>query len=178
LEVLCQTSRDPAREPLDGVDLLLHFGSSGLTSGAWVATTLLRAQERLLASPTYLALAGAPQRPEDLTEHLLVTWDPPGEDAALWPLPEGRSLPVRPAFTCADVHLVRHLPAAGQGIARVPDGDVRDAPDAPGALVQVLPQLQREIPLRAASPEALLQRPKGRALFDLVRELAQLASQL
>lgn len=173
LQFRCDLAEDPLQELRDDVDLVLHFGPPP-THGPWVSTLLAQSPERLLASPDYLAQAGRPARVEELAQHTLLSWKPPGEDGRVWPLVGGGVTEVAPMFVSADVHLVRQLAAAGMGIALLPDGAVPEGPDIDGALVPVLPdRVGRPCALRALVPEAMIQLPKGRAVLDLVRELAQ-----
>lgn len=171
VEVRYTTSEDPLRELRDDVDLVLHFGPPP-ASGAWVTTTLLRTPERVVASPDYLQQAGTPCSLEEIQEHTLLGWRPPGEDGRRWPLLDGGFVEVSPTLVAADVHLVRQLAAAGHGLALVPDAGLPEAPDLGGELHVVLEDVVgRPNALRALVPEAMAKLPKGRALIELAREL-------
>lgn len=178
LELRVSVCDDPLQELRDDVDLVVHFGAIP-TSGSWISTTLARTPERLFASPTYLAEAGTPTTVEELANHVLLSWTPPGGDPHLWPRVEGPPFEVHPVFVCADVHLIRQFASAGHGIALVPDGKLPMSPDMFGELVPVLDGVVgRACALRAMMPESMAKLPKGRAVLDTCRELAAAAATL
>ena len=164
-------SEDPLRELCEDVDLVLHFGPPP-ERGPWISSTLLATPERLVASSAYLRANGAPRRLEELSEHALLSWRPPGEDGQRWPLRDGGTLAVSPLVISPDVHMVRQLAAAGHGIALIPDGGVPESPTIPGPLEGVLPELVgRPNALRVLMPEPMARLSKGRALLAMARDL-------
>jgi DNA-binding transcriptional LysR family regulator len=168
-----QLSDNPVFASGDTPDLILHFGALPAT-GAWISTTLFRAPERLIASAHYAAEKGLPESLEQLTEHPLLVWKPPLEEAELLHLRAGGQLRVAPAFVSADVHLVRCLALAGQGIAYVPDGGVPEV-DREVEVVPVLASLVgRDQSLRALVPTSVATLPTGQRLLDVIRELSSL----
>ena len=174
LEFRVSLADDPLRDLRDDVDAVVHFGPLP-ASGPWISTTLARSPERLIASTEYLARAGVPQRAEDLEQHALLSWLPPGEDGRRWPLVDGGTIEVSPVLLTADVHMVRQFASAGQGIAFVPDGSVPGLPDMFGEVVPVLDGVVgRACALRAMVPEALAKTPKGRAVLDTLRAVASM----
>ncbi len=171
VEFQCLMADNPLERLDDELDLVLHFGPPP-RQGPWISTQLANAPERLVASPDYLAERGVPHTPADLAKHSLLSWRPPGLDPRGWPLRDGGTLPVTPVFITSDVHLIRQLAAAGQGIALLPDGGLPEGPDISGPLVPVLEGVVgRPNAFRALVPELLIQLPKGRKVMDLLREL-------
>lgn len=163
-------SNDPASEALDDVDLAVHFDDAS-PGKAWVSRPLVRIRRWLLASESYLAAHGTPTRVDDLAGHALLAWQAPGEDASIWRTRTGRALAVEPILVSSDVHMIRVLCAAGQGIAFTPDAGL---PALTGAapLVPVLPdQIGGELVLRASVPRALVDVPKIRMILERLAEL-------
>lgn len=164
-------AEDPLRVLREDVDLVLHFGPPP-ERGAWISSVLAPTPERLVASPSYLSARGHPRRPEDLAGHTLLGWRPPGEDGLSWPLRGGGSLAVSPTLVAPDVHLIRQLASAGQGIALIPDGGVPEGPDMLEPLVGVLEDaVGRHNALRVLMPEPMARLPKGRAIVAMARDL-------
>lgn len=160
-------SNDPLREPLDDVDLAVHF-DEGTPGPSWVSFPVLRIRRRLLATAAYLAARGTPRTVEDLATHELLCWQAPGEDARLWRLVSGESLRVEPVLIASDVHLVRICCAKSQGIAYIPDGEL---PHITGAepLTPVLEEvLGSELTIRISAPAALAGVPKIRLVLDQI----------
>jgi DNA-binding transcriptional LysR family regulator len=167
----CRFSNDPAAEPLDDVDLAVHFDDDA-PGPAWVSFPIARIHRGLLASAEYLEKHGAPRHVDDLASHELLAWQAPGEDGSTWALRGGGSVRVRPVLIASDVHIVRICCAAGQGIAHVPDAGM---PHLTGAapLVRVLEDmLGSEIVVRASVPRALAGVPRVRAVVDRLEAIA------
>ena len=157
----------------DTPDLILHFGALPAT-GSWISTTLFRAPERLIASAAYVEEKGLPTTLDQLSEHSLLLWKPPVDEAELLPLRAGGVHRVSPAFLSADVHLVRCMALAGLGIAFVPDGGLPEV-DRDTEVVPVLPGLVgRDQSFRALVPSTLATLPTGQRLLDVLRELSSL----
>lgn len=160
-------SNDPISEPLDDVDLAVHFDDAS-PGKAWVSFPILRIRRWLLASESYLAQLGTPTNVEELIRHDLLAWQAPREDATRWRTRDGRLLAVQPILIASDVHLVRNACAAGLGIAYTPDGML---PELTGAapLVPVLPDLfTSELTVRISVPRALADVPKIRLIIERV----------
>jgi DNA-binding transcriptional LysR family regulator len=159
LSVHSRFSDNPLGEPLDDVDMAVHFGED-MPKGPWLSRVMLRVRERLIASPEYLRQRGTPRTVEELRGHELFSWEAPGEDARSWPTLRGGSFTVEPALIATDIHLIRSCCLAGLGIGLVPGVELAD-PGAPGELVPVLPDVVgRERPVRISVPEALSEIPK------------------
>lgn len=123
----------------EGFDLAVRVGSSG--SDQLVARRLGSTRLWLAASPAYLARHGAPTSPEDLAEHVLLSYS----NAAmphLWRLlgPDGevREVAVRGPLRANSGEVLAAAVAAGLGINCEPDF-MQMPLIASGALVRVLP---------------------------------------
>jgi DNA-binding transcriptional LysR family regulator len=168
LRIELRVLEDPLAEAVTEADLTLHFGARP-REGAYVSRVITRMPERLVASEAYLAMAGRPERVEDLHQHRLFVWRSPGGDATRLPTLGSGGVAVQPHLICSDVHMLRVLAQSGVGIAFTPDRGI-DASDAT-PLVPVLPELiGRECALRYSAPEALVRVPKVRAVMDLLAE--------
>lgn len=170
---------DPISRLRDDADLALDLGFAD-PPGPLSARVVATLEERLVASPSYLARAGVPTRPEDLRAHTLFTWDGPGTDASELPLSSGGTLGVEPAIVAPDIHLLRSLARAGHGIAFVPDALLpEDATTAGGQLVGVLDsEVRRRRQLRLVAPQVLSRTPNLRAVFGLADQLAALIERM
>lgn len=127
----------------DGFDVVIRSGE--VSDSRLMHVKLGDFSDLLVASPDYLARAGAPATPPDLLNHRLLhhrfhdtgklaTWDPI--------VPQGIVLPVALATTSLEA-LIR-LAEAGHGIAWLPDFAVSDRIRA-GKLREVLPGTERKI---------------------------------
>ena len=158
-------SNDPIREPLDDVEVAVHF-SDGSPGAAWVSHAILAFQDRLLASREYLASRGCPSSPEDLAQHELLAWLAPGADPHTWPLRGGGHVHVRPKLVSTDAHHVRSCAAAGLGIGYVPDAPIPE-PEGAAPLVAVLEnRIGKVRTLYVSVPKVLAAVPKLRAVLE------------
>lgn len=156
-----------AEDPLaasQGADLILHFGQRP-AHGGFITRRLVALRVWLVASHAYLERHGTPTRVEDLADHPLLLWtglDSPGT----LPLLDGRHVPVRPAVTSRDIHMLRQIAIAGHGIALLPDGMFPDPGFAKPPLSPVLERVVgAEVALWTAIPEALRNAPRVRAML-------------
>jgi DNA-binding transcriptional LysR family regulator len=173
LRVHSRFSGDPLSEPLDGVDLAVHFGED-LPRGPWLSHVLLRVREGLLASQEYLRRRGTPRSLQELRGHELFSWEAPGDEAHTWPTFRGATFTVEPALLMPDIHLIRSCCLAGLGIGLLPSVELEDPGSPPDALVPVLPELVgRERPLRISVPEALSEIPKIKQVLTHIRQFLQ-----
>jgi DNA-binding transcriptional LysR family regulator len=170
LRVQASFSDDPLGEPLDNVDLAVHFGEDR-PKGPWLSHVVLRVREGLLASAEYLRRRGVPRSVEELRGHELFSWQAPGEDARIWPTLQGSSFTVEPALVATDIHFIRVCCLAGQGIGLVPSVDLAEPEGTEGTLVPVLPEVVgRERPVRISVPEALAEIPKIKLVLSHLRD--------
>lgn len=170
LRVHARFSGDPLGEPLDDVDMAVHFGED-TPRGPWLSFVVLRVREGLIASRDYLERKGTPRSLQELRDHELFAWEAPGDDARIWPTLRGTAFSVEPALVTPDIHFIRSCCLAGQGIGLVPSVELAD-PDTPeGMLVPVLPDVVgRERPLRISVPEALAEIPKIKLVLSHIRQ--------
>lgn len=120
----------------EGYDVAIRAGSD--IGPGLVARTLFRPKMLAVASPAYVARAGAPRRAKDLRRHRCLMAFSRGElPETHWRI-DGRSMHVEGSFFSNDMPLLCAEAARGLGIAVVPD--LFAAPYlARGALVPVLP---------------------------------------
>lgn len=169
LDYHCTFSDDPLSGPLVDVDVVAHFCEDA-PQGPWVSYVAMRVPERLIASPDYLARRGTPTSIADLEGHDLLSWQAPKGDPRVWHSPKEGPFNVRPRLITTDIHLLRSVCIAGQGIALVPDAMVPDPSHGEDALVTVLPGLVgRERPLRISVPLALSEIPKIKMIVGHVK---------
>jgi DNA-binding transcriptional LysR family regulator len=125
----------------DGIDISLRVGD--LKDSSLVARRLLRYRSVLVASPGYLARAGAPNHPNELPLHALVAfsrWEP----AVTWELEnkgETYKVNVQPRIAINDYTGVQSAVINGLGISEIPSilcgKDIQD-----GRLLEVMPDWQ------------------------------------
>ncbi len=125
----------------DGIDISLRVGD--LKDSSLVARRLLRYRSVLVASPGYLARAGAPKHPNELPLHALVAfsrWEP----AVTWELEnngETYKVNVQPRIAINDYTGVQSAVINGLGISEIPSilcgKDIQD-----GRLLEVMPDWQ------------------------------------
>lgn len=173
LRVQASFSDAPLSEPLDNVDMAIHFGED-MPRGPWLSQVVLRVREGLVASPHYLERRGVPRTLEDLRDHELFSWAAPGGDACLWPALGGMAFRVEPTLITSDIHLIRSCCLAAQGIGLVPSADLPDPDSAQGTLVAVLPDVvRRERAVRISVPEALREIPKIQRVLEDIRRFIE-----
>ena len=119
-----------------GVDLAVRVGA--LADSGLVARPLRPYQNRICASPDYLARVGTPLQWEDLQRHRCLvhqSWHPE------WVAADGSALawPVHQAFSANDGNALRAAALAGAGLILQPEVMLREA-IATGALMVVLDQ--------------------------------------
>ncbi len=149
----------------EGYDLAVRIAA--LTDSSLVARRLAPCRRVLCASPTYLAVHGAPRRPEELRGHEGIDYAHTlGRE---WPFRAARgrvtvSVPAR--LRTNNGELMRRLALAGLGVALLPTFTVADDLRA-GRLVEVLPgQLDADTTISAVYPHRRLLEPKVRLLVD------------
>jgi DNA-binding transcriptional LysR family regulator len=86
----------------------------------------------------------------------------------------GGEVRVQPALISPDVHFLRQLVIAGQGIAFLPDGMLPDPGIDPELIVPVLPDVVREtVSLRVVVPEVLAKSPRVRAILESIDAIVE-----
>ena len=123
----------------DGIDISLRVGD--LKDSSLVARRLLRYRSVLVASPAYLARAGAPSHPNELPLHGLVAfsrWEP----TVTWVLEndgETHRVNVQPRIAINDYAGVQSAVINGLGISEIPQ--ILCGPGLQdGRLVEVMPE--------------------------------------
>lgn len=160
---------DPLALDFRNYDLVVHFGDPP-ARGYLVTRELMAVPEALVATQDYLDRNGVPASPDELVHHTLLSWKPPGEPTDHWVTGTGASVPVAPTIISSDIHFIRQLALAGQGIARLVEGNV-PAPGEP-ALVPVLPDhFHRRISVRLLLADGLQRTPRMRQAIEVLRQI-------
>ena len=129
-----------------GFDLSIRIRAV-MPDSALVARKIGTMRQRLFASPDYLARAGVPAAPAEITDHEIVgflladhltAWRLSGPDGVV-------EIALDPKVRVGNSLVLRDLLVAGQGIGTLPDF-VSDAAVARGELVQVLPEYELPAP--------------------------------
>lgn len=123
----------------DGVEVAVRAGR--IKDTALIQRRLGTSEVSAVASPAYLARAGAPAGLADLDGHrLLLGHRPEGGPQRWWPLRDGGALPVNSRFSCNDQRALLEAALAHGGVALL--SEVSSGPDlAEGRLSRVLPAL-------------------------------------
>ena len=149
------------------VDVAIRLGT--VKNEALVARRIGHVDQRLFASPAYLALRGRPTQPVDLVEHECILLRGV-QRQALWRLQgdsDAAEVLVRGRFMVNNVGLMRVLAERGMGIAVLDPSLVRE-PLANGRLLQVLPEWAApRLPIHAVM-SSRMQPASVRALLDFL----------
>jgi DNA-binding transcriptional LysR family regulator len=173
LSLHARFSADPLGEPLDDVDMAVHFGEDS-PRGPWLSHLVMRVREGLIASSEYLERRGTPRSLRELRGHELFSWEAPGDDARAWPTLQGAAFTIAPALITPDIHMIRSCCIAGMGIGLVPSVALADPGVPEELLVPVLPEVVgRERPVRISVPEALAEIPKIKQVLMHVRQFLE-----
>ncbi|WP_297508477.1 LysR family transcriptional regulator [uncultured Caulobacter sp.] len=151
-EIDLRLDLSPRRADLlaDGVDVAIRIGTP--QEPYLFARKLISARRGLYASPAYLAAAGAPLTPIDLTRHQCLSVS--SGQAEPWVLRRGEEraeIPVRGPVQANAPGIILRLAAGGLGIAAA-DEVMASAYLARGELVTVLPDWSiRPVPIHAVT---------------------------
>lgn len=163
---LSDSYTDLARE---GIDLAFRIGETDVSS--MKLARLGEIENRLVASPDYIARHGAPQRPEDLGGHDCIV-DTNRRRPSHWAFRHaGRPVEVAVSggFSVNSAHVARDLAMAGRGVAYCPRFVLGRAIED-GRLVRLLEGQEGPAhPLSAAYLEGRTLPRKVRALIDFAR---------
>ncbi|ANI31799.1 LysR family transcriptional regulator [Yersinia entomophaga] len=126
----------------DNLDVLIRLRAASQMDEGLVSRVLGHSQRILVASPDYLAQAGALMAPEDLIKHQTLSLID-SESVQQWPLigPDDKleNIQIQPRLMCMEWSVMLQAVCQGLGIASVPDIACQKE-IASGALVRVLPQ--------------------------------------
>lgn len=140
------------------------------TNGSWLTVVIRRLEERVVASRSYLARHGSPRCVDELHQHSLLSWIPPGEKPGDWPLRTGGSVSVQPSITSPDIQLIEHCTLSDMGLARLPYVPVSSPDRHVDDLVPVLPEvIGRELSLRVVVPDTPRMRGPFRRFLASIR---------
>lgn len=162
----------------EGVDLALRVRTRLDTDAELVVRRLGTAMGALVASPSYLQRHGMPESPQDLQNHITLSFNEPQPEVH-WALRnlqgEEMELTVRPQLCCNDFIMLSQAAVRGRGIALLPDEAVREEMRR-GQLVRVLPDWRSpEGIVHCIYPSRRGMMPAVRALLDFLSERLPLA---
>nr|WP_312989115.1 LysR family transcriptional regulator [Comamonas koreensis] len=160
---------DLVSEPFD---VAIRMGEQ--PSSALIARQLAVLRAQVYASPRYLARAGVPATPADLTQHECLGFP----KAETWTLQKGEEVvqvPVSGRYVLNSVGMFRRLATLDQGLILLPKAVVADDV-ASGALQQVLSDWQgREQPVYALTETRLLPAKTQRFIAFVQEHLSKLS---
>ena len=160
---------DPLSRINETADVALVYGPQ-VPDGPWKTTRLLRLDEGLGATPSYLARRGTPETIDDLENHRLLLWERLGFDPRQLPLADGSTRTVDPWVTSNDPWVIRRAAEDGIGIGAVQRGPLPKRRESAEELVPVLPELvHRACTLQMVFSEHAVPRLRVRTLADLGR---------
>lgn len=150
----------------DGIDLSIRIGD--LLDSSLVAIPLGHVARTVCAAPSYWVAHGQPQHPQELKNHLCLTFRGLGQERG-WLFnvkDEERHWPINTAYFCNDGGAVLSVARAGGGIVQMMSYQV--AKDlAGGRLVPALDAYKpHALPVSAVYPGGKLLPAKVRALLD------------
>lgn len=160
----------PSLDPIEGgFDLAIRLGepkASGL-----FARSLGEAKWIACASPTYLAKAGTPHTPADLSHHKCIRHEMYLSKA--WEFAKGlemQNVKIKGQASTNSVIIARDLAISGLGVSLVPTYCITDELKA-GALVQVLSSWKLPSQtIRALYPHSRLQATKVKVFIDFMQK--------
>ena len=168
LRPLVTVDRDPVGAADLHADIVFHFGDERVAP-EWETFPVMDLRIRAIASAAYLARAGTPTRLRDLADHKILGWQRAVSPGSVWRCSDGTSVQVAPVLVTNDIYLLHHLVALGAGIAMVPD-NVRPAPQIPGAIVTVMPDvLCWSASFVVSMPRPLAKLRRLKVLFEVAR---------
>jgi DNA-binding transcriptional LysR family regulator len=125
----------------EGFDVTLRVRTKPTGEDGLIMRTFGQSRHLLVASSDYLDKRGRPQRPEDLSQHATLSFEPE-PDRQSWELQGANGVTARvehtPRLVTHDFPLLRAAVFAGLGVALLPESVVRADLDT-GSLEQVLP---------------------------------------
>ncbi|ABC32941.1 Transcriptional regulator [Hahella chejuensis KCTC 2396] len=159
----------------EGVDCVVRVGDPG--SASLVARPLGKMELVNCASPAYLARYGAPQTPDDLSEHRAVRFASPNTGRAEpWEYVQDGELhyvEMRSWVTVNNAETYVACALAGMGLLQAPEYDVRHLLQS-GDLVEVLPNARAEaMQIYAMYPHRRQLSRRVRVFIDWVGELVK-----
>ncbi|MEM9783779.1 MAG: LysR substrate-binding domain-containing protein [Pseudomonadota bacterium] len=154
----------------EGIDVGVRIGR--LPDSRLIARRVGETRRVLVAAPDYLARAGTPLRPEDLSDHALIVHEGMmgGVTAATGGRGSLRGIAITPRLVVNDVFTTLSLVEAGHGIAPAFCYMVADALMT-GRLVEVLADDTDVQPVHLVHPETRLISPAVRAFLDVAAPL-------
>ena len=153
----------------EGIDLALRMGN--LDDSAAVARRLARGKRSVIATPAYLARAGAPRLPADLAAHQAIVYSPLGPHWTFRQAGTEASVTVSGRLRVSAAEGLRAAVLADMGLAIA--SDWMFAPElADGSVERVLPDWTLPpLDLWAVFPTGRMATTKARAFADFVQAM-------
>jgi DNA-binding transcriptional LysR family regulator len=157
----------------EGFDLALRVRTKPSGEDGLVMRTFGEARHLLVAAKAYLDQRGRPQRPEELAEHVTLSFESEA-DRQTWELQDSAGVAVRvehsPRLMCHDFPMIRAAVLAGLGVALLPESVVR-ADLQSGGIEQLLPAWTLPLGVfHAVFPTRRGLLPSVRAFIDFLAE--------
>lgn len=155
----------------EGIDLAIRVGD--VTDPALIARKIGMTRRVLVATPDYLARAGTPVTPQDLTQHDCIVYARLATGANwTFDMPNGKlTVPINGRFKVNNTEGVRAAVLAGLGIGYVPVWHFIDSEIESGRLVRLLVDCEpRPDPISAIYPSRRYLAPKVRAVIDFLAD--------
>jgi DNA-binding transcriptional LysR family regulator len=125
----------------EGFDVAFRVRAKPTGEDGLVMRTFGHSRQLLVATRQYLDQHGRPQRPEELSQHVTLSFETEPERQT-WDLQDPSGAPVRvehsPRLMCHDFPLIRNAVLAGMGVALLPETVIRTDLQN-GSVEQVLP---------------------------------------
>lgn len=176
LEVILNLSDQLADLPRQQIDLAVRLGST-LASDDIISRPIGHFERWLAASPDYLARAGAPNHPLELTDHSCLRFDHGGAHVSWWfdDADEHWVIDVHGRLQSNNADILREAALSGQGIALLADWLVADDVRV-GRLVRLLPQFtanagSASCTIHALYPPSLRESSRIRAFLAFLQEV-------
>ena len=163
---------DPLACLRDPCELMLHEGPAP-EKGTWFSRVIMRQRLRVLASPAYLRVKGAPRRLSDLADHEILGWKRPRQALDTWPLLAGGTLKVSPWFVSPDFSLIRAIASQGGGLLLGPQSPFLGEPDADPLVPVLEDEIGSDHVFRASSPSPIQSDPRTRTVLEQIQRLLE-----
>lgn len=154
-----------------GVDVMIRIGA--LPTSQLKARKIASLRRVVVASPSYLAQFGRPDKPSDLAHHSCIVRTS-AQDAKAWTFhgPDGSSerVAIQGKITTDNSYVVKHAMLAGLGIAVAPFFHYREAVHAGEAELLLGDYTLPQIPVHAVWPASLKSPTRVRRFVDLLAQ--------
>jgi DNA-binding transcriptional LysR family regulator len=152
-----------------GADVMIRIGR--LPASPLKARKIASLRRIVVASPSYVAQYGRPERPAELAHHSCIVRSS-AQDAKAWPFhgPDGTSerVAINGKITTDNAYVVKHATLAGLGIAMAPFFHFREAVEAGQAEILLVDYTLPQSPVHAVWPASHRPPARVRRFVDLL----------